>query len=184
MNGHVVVRTARAGDAAALREIERRAGERFRDVGMPEIADDEPPRAEVLAGYADAGRSWVAVDDHDTPVGYVIVDMVDGCAHVEQLSVDPAHQGRGIGRALIDRVRRWAQEQGAAALTLTTFADVPWNAPLYEHLGFRRLNEAEIGPGLRTVRDEETAHGLDPDQRVCMRAELSDGPAQDADRID
>jgi hypothetical protein len=33
----------------------------------------------------------------------------------------------------------WAQRHGLAALTLTTFTDVPWNMPYYERLGFRHL---------------------------------------------
>ena len=105
-------------------------------------------------------------------MGYVVVDVVDGCAHVEQVSVRPDHQGTGVGRALLDRVAAWAQARSMPALTLTTFADVPWNRPLYEHLGFRVLAEGELSPGLRAVRDAEAAHGLDPTNRVCMRRDL------------
>jgi GNAT superfamily N-acetyltransferase len=168
----VRVRAARAGDGPALREIERLAGERFREVGLDSVADDEPPSLETLAAYADSGRAWVAVDGAGTPVGYVLVDDVDGCAHVEQVSVRPEHQGSGVGRRLLDRVRAWAVETGRRAITLTTFTDVPWNRPLYEHLGFRVLTEAELGPELRAVRATEAAHGLDPATRVCMRLDL------------
>lgn len=49
---------------------------------------------------------------------------------------------------------------------------MPWNAPLCRHLGFRSLAEHEFGPGLRAIRYEEAAHGLDPTKRVCMRSEL------------
>jgi GNAT superfamily N-acetyltransferase len=167
------IRPARSDDAPRLQWIERRAGERFRDVGMPEIAEDEPPSADVLARYAEAGRSWVAAGEDDVPVGYVLVDTVDGCAHIEQVTVSPDHQGAGIGRALIDEVRAWARAQGMAAVTLTTFSEVPWNAPLYEHLGFRVLDEPEIGPELRARREAEARHGLDPAQRVCMRSDVA-----------
>jgi len=169
----VAIRPPSTDELPALRTIEWLAGERFRDVGLPEVADDEPPPLGVLARYARDGRCWVAVDDTDSPIGYVLVDSVDGNAHVEQVSVDPAHQGSGVGRALMERVSAWARESGMPALTLTTFDDVPWNAPLYRHLGFRVLGEDELGPGLRAVRDAETAHGLDPARRVCMRLELS-----------
>lgn len=164
-----VIRPSRPGDEPVLRYIERRAGERFREVGLPDVADDEPATVEVLAGYTAARRCWVAVDEIDTPVGYVLADVVDGCAHVEQVSGRPEHQGTGRGRALIGRVDAWAARAGLPAITLTTFRDVPWNAPLYRRLGFRDLDDDEVGPGLRRVRDHETAHGLDPAQRVCMR---------------
>lgn len=166
------IRPARAGDGPALQDVERRAGERFREVGMAAIAADAPPSLATLAAYATAGRSWVAVDEAREPVGYVLVDVVDGAAHVEQVSVRPEEQGRGVGRALLDRVRDWAVAGGRPALTLTTFRDVPWNRPLYQHLGFRVLADDEIGPELRALRATETAHGLDPTTRVCMRLDL------------
>jgi GNAT superfamily N-acetyltransferase len=180
----VTIRPARPGDGPTLREIERLAGQRFRDVGLPEIADAEPPSLATLACYATGGRSWVAVDDGDRPVGYVLVDHVDGNAHVEQVSVRPDHQGAGVGRALLEWVRSWAAARGVEAVTLTTFADVPWNGPLYRHLGFRVLAEGEIGPGLQAVRDAEVAHGLDLAVRVCMRLDVGDTSRRSRRRSD
>jgi hypothetical protein len=61
---------------------------------------------------------------------------------------------------------------GLPALTLTTFAEVPWNAPYYERCGFRRLAEAELTAGLREVRRREAELGLDRWPRVCMLRDL------------
>jgi GNAT superfamily N-acetyltransferase len=156
-----------------LRTIEKRAGERFRAIGMESVADHEP-RSEVdIATYAMSGRSWVAVDEGDQPLGYVLVNGVDGNAHVEQISVLPDSQGTGVGRALLEEVRVWARAADRPAITLSTFADVPWNGPLYEHLGFVVLSEEEIGPELQSVRQEEAVHGLDLKTRVCMRIATS-----------
>ena len=168
----VPIRAARTDDGTALRAIERLAGQRFRDVGLGDVADAEPASLEVLSRYAADGRSWVAVDESDGAVGYVIVDVVDAAAHIEQISVRPDRQGAGVGRTLIDRVRAWASTSGKSAITLTTFAGVPWNTPLYEHLGFTALGENEIGPELRSLREAESRHGLDPTLRVCMRLDL------------
>jgi GNAT superfamily N-acetyltransferase len=101
-------------------------------VGLDNVAEDEPASIEVLAGYADGGRAWVAEDADGAPVGCLLVDAIDGAAHIEQVSVAPGHQGRGLGRALVERVAQWAASQGMTAVTLTTFAQVPWNRPLYE----------------------------------------------------
>jgi hypothetical protein len=70
--------------------------------------------------------------------------------------------------------RAWvtAAPDGHPALTLTTFTEVPWNAPYYERCGFRRLPEAELTPGLREIRRREAAHGLDRWPRTCMRRDL------------
>lgn len=170
-----VVRAALPEDGPALQAIERLAGERFRDVGLALVADDTPPSVNRLMRYAAAGRSWVVTDALGSPVGYVLADRVDGNAHIEQVSVAPAALGLGVGRALIGRVKRWALESDMRAVTLTTFADVPWNGPLFEHLGFQVLAQYEIGPELRTIREAEAAHGLDVARRVCMRIELTDG---------
>ncbi|MEI5101170.1 GNAT family N-acetyltransferase [Streptomyces sp. PmtG] len=163
------IRTARAAELPLLQDIERAAGRWFHDVGMAEIADDEPPALEDLARYERAGRAWVAADTADRPVAYLLADPVDDALHVEQVSVHPDHARRGIGRALIEHLAAEAQARALSALTLTTFADVPWNAPYYARCGFEVLDDAALGPGLRAVRAKEAAHGLDRWPRVCMR---------------
>ena len=165
----VRIRAAAPRDAPRLQEIELLAGEQFRQTAYSAVADHDPFSVAALAAYERAGRSWVAVDSDDQPVGYVVVDVVDGDAHIEQVSVLPHDQGQGVGRALMDVVEQWGRETGRPAITLTTFIDVPWNAPLYLHLGFDVLAESEIGPELRSLVAEEAAHGLDPETRVCMR---------------
>ncbi|MEE1940775.1 GNAT family N-acetyltransferase [Streptomyces sp. TRM 70361] len=171
----VRVRPGRDGDLPLLQEVERAAGRCFRELGMDAVADDEPPSLGTLREYAADGRLWVAadpVDPRDRPVAYLLADPVDGNTHVEQVSVHPGSARRGIGRALIDHLARQAAARGEGALTLTTFAEVPWNAPYYERCGFRRLAHAELTPGLRAIRSREAAHGLDQWPRVCMRRDL------------
>ncbi|MFJ7175145.1 GNAT family N-acetyltransferase [Streptomyces massasporeus] len=169
------IRLATRAELPALQDIERAAGAPFRDLGMPEIADDEPPALAVLERYRRAGRCWVAVDEGDEgelPAAYLLAEPVDGALHIEQVSVHPRAARRGVGRALLAHAADRAREEGLTALTLTTFTDVPWNAPYYARLGFRPLPETDLTPGLRAIRAEEAAHGLDRWPRVCMRAEL------------
>ncbi|MFF0055803.1 GNAT family N-acetyltransferase [Streptomyces microflavus] len=169
-------RSARRSDLRLLQDIERAAGEPFRTLGMTSVADDDPPPLDLLESYRRAGRCWVATDPlsitGDRPLGYVIADPVDGALHIEQISVDPVAARRGIGRALIAHLAVLATEQGLTALTLTTFSEVPWNAPYYTRIGFRVLPEAELTEGLRTIRGDESQHGLDRWPRVCMRRDL------------
>ncbi|WP_328906648.1 GNAT family N-acetyltransferase [Streptomyces sp. NBC_00234] len=170
------IRPARRSELPLLQDIERAAGEPFRTLGMSAVADDDPPPLVLLESYRRAGRSWVAAEslpsDTERPVGYLIADPVDDAAHIEQVSVLPTAARRGIGRALIDHLAHWAASQELRALTLTTFTDVPWNAPYYGRLGFRTLTDEELTDGLRAIRSLEKEHGLDRWPRVCMRREL------------
>ena len=166
--GRYVVRPARGDDLPVLRVVERAAGALFRRVRMDAIADDEPLPIRALAAYQRDGRAWVVADEGDAPVGYLLLDVVDGCAHVEQLTVDPAHGRRGLGRALLDAADEWARGRGLAALTLMTFADVPWNAPYYARLGFAVADEP-MTDGLRRLRDHEATTVLACWPRVAMR---------------
>jgi GNAT superfamily N-acetyltransferase len=161
-----VIRPARADDYPALQHIERRAGERFRTVGMPDVAGHEPYTDDEL-DHAEA--VLVATDEAGTPVGYAMVTLVDGHAHLEGLAVLPEAGRRGIGTSLLDAVATWSRHRGDDQLTLTTFRDVPFNAPLYAKRGFTPLDEETWTPAVRALVAREAGHGLDPDARVVMR---------------
>ncbi|MGH2942469.1 MAG: GNAT family N-acetyltransferase [Solirubrobacteraceae bacterium] len=163
------IRRARSDDLPALCDLERAANALYWELGMDEVADDELPAVADLAVFQEDGRAWVVADAADEPIAYLLVESIDGNAHIAQVSVHPSHARRRLGRALIDVAAAWADRRGLAALTLTTYADVPWNAPYYERLGFRILPDDEIGCGLRRIREYETASGLAAWPRVTMR---------------
>ena len=142
---------------------------------MTDIANDEPFSIEELTEHLHDGTVWVVLEG-DVPVGYALVDVVDGNAHLEQLSVDPRHGRRGYGSQLLAHVCEWALDNGHSAVTLTTFEHVAWNAPYYARHGFEVMSDDEMGPELRRLREEETRHGLDPTIRVVMRKQV--GPGQ------
>ncbi|MEU3625907.1 GNAT family N-acetyltransferase [Amycolatopsis coloradensis] len=163
-----MIRLAAFEDLPVLQDIERAAGEPFRALGMAAIADDDPPSIEDLAAYRSAGRAWV-LDDGDGPLAYLLAEVVDGYGHIEQVSVHPDHARRGLGRQLIEHAGKWAAREGLAGLTLTTYTEVPWNAPYYARLGFVTLGEDDLTEGLRAIRSHEIACGLDAWPRVTMR---------------
>jgi GNAT superfamily N-acetyltransferase len=166
------IRPPRRDELEALREIERDAGRAFAAIGMSEIAADEPPAVAELEGFRAAGRAWVAVDTGDRPIAYLLSSVVDGCAHVDQVSVLSAHSRRGVGAALIERLAATARAERRPALTLTAFRDVPWNAPYYERLGFVIVEPPEQGPELAALVERETATIPSDAPRVAMRRPL------------
>jgi ribosomal protein S18 acetylase RimI-like enzyme len=165
------IRPVATADFPLLQDLERAAGECFRGIGMPEIADDEPFSFDQLARYQRMDLAWVAVDE-DRPVAYLLAEPVDGALHIEQVSVHPDFAHRRIGRALIEHAAARAAADGLDSLTLTTFTEVPWNAPYYARCGFTPIAPGDLTPGLREVREQEAAHGLDRWPRVCMRRPL------------
>ncbi|MEU7583702.1 GNAT family N-acetyltransferase [Streptomyces sp. NPDC041068] len=169
------IRPAAASELTALQDIERAAGEAFRPLGMAAIADDEPPAVDELDRFRRAGRAWVAVDADDAPIAYLIGEPVEDAdaAHIEQVTVHPRAARRGVGRALIEHLAAFARADGRTALTLTTFAEVPWNAPYYARIGFRPLSEDELTPELKKIRAHEAELGLDRWPRLCMRRPLT-----------
>ncbi|MCW2676441.1 MAG: family acetyltransferase [Modestobacter sp.] len=161
-----------------LAEIERAAGEQFRDIGMPEIAEDEPPTPARLQAYLDRDAARVWAGPGEVPVAYLLMDVVDGRIHVEQVSVHPVAARRGLGRALIDAAVDRARARGEDRVTLTTFAEVPWNMPYYQRLGFAVLPVGGQGPELRRLRAHEAGTGLDRWPRVAMARRLRDVAGQ------
>ncbi len=179
MDSSLHLRLARAEDIEAMRDVEVDAGRRFRDLpaetGLAEIADDEPPAPEVLAGHIDSNSGWVVTDPAagDLVVAYAVMSMMDDDAHLDQVSVRSAYERRGIGTALIEMACRSAIELGFDAITLTTFRDVPFNGPYYRSLGFSELPMHECGPDLRSLRHHERDIGLDVQPRIAMRRPLA-----------
>ncbi|MBO1331328.1 GNAT family N-acetyltransferase [Streptomyces sp. VRA16 Mangrove soil] len=169
----MIIRSAVAAELPRLQAVETAAGELFRPLGMAAIADDEPPTTAELERYRAAGHAWVAADEETgTVLAYLVGEPVDGAFHIEQVTVHPDAARRTVGRALIAYAADRARDRGLTALTLTTFTEVPWNAPYYERLGFRRLAQDDLTPGLRAIRATEAGLGLDRWPRVCMRREL------------
>ncbi|WP_242613591.1 GNAT family N-acetyltransferase [Herbihabitans rhizosphaerae] len=103
--------------------------------------------------------------DGDPPVGFAALGPVDGGTHLYQLAVHPAHGRRGHGSALLRAVVAKASD----GVTLTTFRDVPWNAPWYVREGFEVYQPAPAS-GVALILEHERDAGLfELGARVAMR---------------
>ncbi|NKJ50117.1 GNAT family N-acetyltransferase [Burkholderia sp. SG-MS1] len=168
----VTFRFAAPHEASVIREIEFEAGQRFVNVGMTGIADAPPMALELVERKLAAGEIIVAVDADATCAGFVMFDPQPACIYVQELDVLTARAGRRIGAALIEQVAQLARTRQLPQLVLSTYRDVPWNAPYYRRLGFRDIEEGELDAALIARRDAHIARGLDESKRVFMRRDL------------
>ncbi|MBX2802379.1 MAG: GNAT family N-acetyltransferase [Myxococcales bacterium] len=159
------LRLARSEEAERILFIEDDAGERFAEVGLTDEFDGLPP--DLIAGAVADGLLFVLTDDADVPVAFALCRVFDDSLHLQELNVLRSWQGRGLGRRLLDRVREESGSRQLRRVTLTTFRDVPFNAPFYRRYGFVDLDEG-LPDWLRAIRAKEIALGLDVSPRVAM----------------
>ena len=167
------IRAATASDLSLLGALEDRASSRFRESLHAYAADLPHFDEDQLTELQRAGTIWVAVDGTGTLLGFVIGGYLGEYAYVHELDVDLPHGRRGIGRLLLRQVARWATERDQTSLLLSTFVDVPWNAPYYERLGFVVVPSEQYDPVMLAQRRADGVAGLRLSSRVMMRAPLS-----------
>jgi len=148
------IRRASAGDVAAAAAITRAAYSTY----VERIGREPAPMAADFGALIEAGDVWVATD-RDQVVGVLVLRLQDAALLLESVAVDPAHQGRGIGRSLIDHAERVARDQGLGAVDLYTNALMTENLRLYPSLGYE-------------VVDRRREDGFD---RVYFRKSLAPG---------
>ncbi|HET8593858.1 MAG TPA: GNAT family N-acetyltransferase [Intrasporangium sp.] len=178
------VRPARPEDLERLQEVEaaadRRFAEHFDVSGWP-----APPTGAERAGE----RGFVLVVGQPV-VGFAhVIELGPESRphlHLEQLSVHPDSGGQGLGTMLLLAALGIGLDRGYGAITLMTYADIPWNAPWYAKHGFRELDlPASEGPSrddaaelLYPLRRTEQQQGLDHHgRRVAMIRPLVEEPA-------
>jgi N-acetylglutamate synthase-like GNAT family acetyltransferase len=150
-----------ATDLDVLVGVSRAADGLFATAGVLLPPDD--PTEELL-------RAEHVLVAGDPPIGFAVVNTVDGLAHLASLGVHPSHGRRGVGGTLLAAA---CAVTDLPAITLTTFVDVPWNAPWYATRGFTELPVDEWGPGLHRTWAAERAAGIAVAPRVAMIRRLS-----------
>ena len=154
-----------------LTSIERAAAEIFPEGMIPDEVKDYVLSMEDFEKALDKNQLWTAITSNNQPVGFAMALVNDEFAMLAEIDVDPDHQQKGLGKALVQTVIEWARSEGFKRLSLTTFNNVAWNAPFYERMGFRRLHSNELTANLAAILEKEEELGLK--DRVAMQIELS-----------
>jgi len=119
------------------------------------LLDEVEATPETLATtlFPAAGRpaaECILADADGTPAGFALffasysTFLAKPGLYLEDLFVEPAHRGRGVGRALLLHLARLANERGCGRMEWSV---LDWNQPaieFYEALGARRMREWQI----------------------------------------
>lgn len=84
---------------------------------------------------------FVAETEAGEVVGYVTTSLNphSGIGVIPNLAVDPAHQGHGLGRALLEHALAFFRERGMAVAKIETLEQNPIGQHLYPSLGFQEV---------------------------------------------
>ncbi|WP_455885924.1 GNAT family N-acetyltransferase [Pseudomonas rustica] len=169
----MLIRPTLEGDVQYLPDVERSAAQAF--VGWPALAwlaQGDVMDCAAHRAFVEAGGSWVAEDPAGHIVGFACARLADQALHLYEISVCQEAQGRGVGRRLLQQVVNAARCAGVRELTLTTFVDVPWNAPFYARFGFEVIDAELLGTRLREILANEQAHAFHGRcaMRLCLVA--------------
>ena len=155
-----------------LPDVERCAAELFRgrfdECGFPDGAEIQVNSEAAFERARGDGQLWVAEAPDGATVGFALMMVLGGYAHLDELGVHPDHGRRGLGAALLAGICDWADRSGYPGVTLSTFRSIPWNAPFYERHGFAAVEPANLSPAHARLVQREAARGLRTDLRVVM----------------
>lgn len=165
----VEIRLATAEDLPLIPVIELSAASAFKGRDVPPELLTTVSDAEYWLPQLAAGTLWIAAVD-GAASAFLAATADASRLHIDEVDVARQAQGRGIGRILMTHAIDWARAHRLHQVTLTTFLDVPWNAPFYRSLGFAAWADGEAPSELAAKVAAERARGLK--NRCAMRLDF------------
>jgi len=153
-----MIRRCTENDLTAIESIINRAAEAYRGA-IPADCWHEPymTRPELLAEVS-AGVNFWSWDESGTVIGVMGLQQVKDATLIRHAYVEPVHQGRGVGAALL----RALADKAPPPLMVGTWAAAHSAIHFYERHGFRLVSTEEKDRLLDTywsipVRQQETS---------------------------
>jgi ribosomal protein S18 acetylase RimI-like enzyme len=132
-----LIRRALADDAARISAIARAAYTKY----VSRIGREPAPMCANFAAEIAAGHT-VVIETAGTVDGYMIAWPETDAYFIDNIAIDPLHQGKGLGRQLIDYAIGEARRLRLPALRLYTNVAMTENLSMYAHLGFVETHRA------------------------------------------
>jgi GNAT superfamily N-acetyltransferase len=155
MDTDFTIRAGRKDDAAEAARLWMRSAEEHtaHDRIYETAPGAEKTMRRFLADVANSGYSFLFVAAAgDRTVGFISGELRQGSptflprtwASVDDVFVEPEYRNRGMGSALLQSVRDWAQERGADGISLQVAAANARGRKFYEDLGFREISVYQV----------------------------------------
>ena len=136
----VRLRPARAADVSRLADLVQAAyGHYVERLGGP-------PRP-MTDDYADVvrDRRVTVAEREGAIVGLIVLGVDDEGFVVDNVAVDPSHQGYGVGRALLEHAELEARCAGFESIYLCTHERMIENLAMYARIGYVEYDRRPIG---------------------------------------
>jgi GNAT superfamily N-acetyltransferase len=127
-----MIRKAVAADEPAIRACAEQAYTRY----VAAIGRKPAPMVADFAAQIADGHVHAAVSDTDELQGFIVFFAEDDAMFLENVAVQPAAVGKGIGKALISFCEAEARRLGLAAVRLYTNEKMTENLSIYPRLGY------------------------------------------------
>ncbi len=128
----MTIRPATAADVPAISRIVEAAYAPY----VPRIGRKPAPMLDDHAARVRDGQAWVFVAGGAVAGMAVLLDEPDHLL-LDNIAVDAAHRGTGIGRALMEFTEAEAARRGHAEVRLYTNEAMTENIALYGRIGYR-----------------------------------------------
>ncbi|MDQ8730684.1 GNAT family N-acetyltransferase [Bradyrhizobium sp. LHD-71] len=127
-----MIRKAVKDDEAAIRACAENAYVRY----VAAIGRKPAPMVADFASQIAAGHAYVAMDGDDDLQGFIVFFPQEDHMFLENVAVQPAATGRGIGKSLVQFCEDEARRLGLGAVHLYTNEKMTDNLAIYPHLGY------------------------------------------------
>lgn len=139
--GCVRLRAVTEADVPRLSELARAAY----GVYVPRMGREPRPMVDDYAAVVRDRDVVVAEEDDGRVVGMAVLAVTDEGFLLDNVAVDPACQGQGVGRALLLEAEAAARRAGFDAIYLFTHETMTENVALYERVGYVEYDRRPAG---------------------------------------
>ena len=145
-------------DIPVPQTLEAVAAQRFLTISeLAILAHSEVTDSQVHQQSIAQELAWLVEDVRGRVLGFCYAQELADSLYLAEISTHPDARGMGVGRMLVIHTRQMAALRGLSGVTLTTYQDVPWNAPWYQRQGFIALAPSSLGSELSDIVQRQAA---------------------------